>query len=267
MNRTLIAAIFALTLCTTAQAQNSNNFETGNNEFLLDCGNNRAELARLKAEIKQQRSGIAGDTLAIPDVPKQQVVEEQPKPVNEVTVEQPAVAEAPEAPSVLKEKDLRGFSIRTNLLYWLATVPNIGVEYRPSNAVGILVNGGWNHWIWKDQYAHDRTFFVQPEVRWYLGKTKQWFVGMEGHIGQFNFKFGEDDGRQGDFRGAGLTGGYRLQLSRYFDMDFSLGLGYTNLKYETYTRTGSVFVRKEGNLAKNVFFPAQAGVSLIYKFK
>ncbi|MDR1866135.1 MAG: DUF3575 domain-containing protein [Bacteroidales bacterium] len=160
-------------------------------------------------------------------------------------------------------------SVRTNLAYWLAALPNAGIEYQPTGNFGILLNGGWNHFTWKDGYGNLRAFFVQPEVRRYVGKSGQWFVGLEGHAGQFNFKLSKDrDGAQGDFFGAGVTGGYRLRLSRAFDMDFSLGLGYTGLKYEKYYRSDKgVFVRREGRMKKDFWGPTQAGVNLIWKLK
>ncbi|GHV51756.1 hypothetical protein FACS1894181_14080 [Bacteroidia bacterium] len=155
-------------------------------------------------------------------------------------------------------------SLRTNLLYWAVATPNLGVEWQPSDNWGILVNGAYSHWIWNGEDKQHRTWLVQPEVRYYLGENKNWFLGLEGHAGEFNFKFG-DTGYQGGALGGGITGGYKLRLSRVFDLDFSLGLGYTSLKYEEYYRSNGVFVLKEGGLKKNVFAPTQAGVSLIFK--
>lgn len=78
---------------------------------------------------------------------------------------------------------------------------------------------------------------VQPELRRYMGDTR-WFAGIEMHAGEFNFKFG-GKGHQGNLIGGGHPGGYRLGLSRIFDLDFSLGLGYTRIsKYETYHKEG-----------------------------
>jgi hypothetical protein len=117
---------------------------------------------------------------------------------------------------------------------------------------------------------------ISPEVRYYIGENKNWFIGAEGHIGEFNYKL-SPTGYQGDAVGAGLTGGYKLRLNKTFDLDFSLGLGYTHLKYETYYRAhyrsngngytvnDSYMVRKEAGLKKNLFGPTQAGVSLIWK--
>lgn len=193
----------------------------------------------------------------------------QPEP--EITPQQPAVQPRPEPgeqmvmPAV-PETGHEKFSLRTNLLYWVAATPNLGMEWKPSGSFGVLVNGAWSHWIWSGGGKHHRTWLVQPEIRWYPGESRYWFLGIEGHAGEFNFKFG-DTGYQGDALGGGLTGGYRLRLSKCFDMDFSLGLGYTQLKYDTYYRSNDVMVRKESGLEKNMFVPTQAGVSLIWKIK
>lgn len=195
----------------------------------------------------------------------------QPKPEPEIEPYQPA--EQPESEpeqqmvtSDVPEADSEKFSLRTNLLYWAMATPNLGVEWKPSNNFGILINGAWSHWIWNSDGKHHRTWLVQPEIRWYLGESKHWFLGIEGHKGEFNFKF-NDTGYQGDVLGGGLTGGYRLLLSKSFDMDFLLGLGCTQLKYDTYYRSNDVMVHKESGLEKNVFGLTQAGVSLIWKIK
>ncbi|GHT71126.1 hypothetical protein AGMMS50239_40130 [Bacteroidia bacterium] len=163
------------------------------------------------------------------------------------------------------------FSIRTNLLYWAVATPNLGIEYKPAERFGILVNSAYSHWIWSDDDNHHRTWMVSPEIRYYFGgrgvarnAPTGWFIGVEGHAGEFNFKF-KDTGYQGDAIGGGLTGGYKLRLSEVFDLDFSLGLGYTQLKYDTYYRSREVMVLKEGGLKKDFFGPTQLGVSLIFK--
>jgi hypothetical protein len=187
-------------------------------------------------------------------------------------VKEPQPELQPATPAV-SGGDSGKFSLRTNLLYWAVATPNLGMEWKPSNSFGILVNGVWSHWIWSGEGRHHRTWLIQPEIRYYLGcrdgvcpVSTGWFLGIEGHAGEFNFKFG-DTGYQGDVLGGGLTGGYRLRLSKCFDMDFSLGLGYTQLKYDTYYRSNDVMVRKESGLEKNVFAPTQAGISLIWKIK
>ncbi|GHT43896.1 hypothetical protein FACS189438_1970 [Bacteroidia bacterium] len=106
------------------------------------------------------------------------------------------------------------FSIRTNLLYWAVATPNLGIEYKPAENFGILVNSAYSHWIWSDDDNHHRTWLVQPEVRYYIGANKNWFIGVEGHAGEFNFKF-KDTGYQGDAIRAMLSGRcYRWRIDR-----------------------------------------------------
>lgn len=173
----------------------------------------------------------------------------------------------PSGESFEGERTTRHFPlrIRTNLLYWLAGTPNLGVEWQASESVGILGNGAFSHWIWNDRDRQHRTWFVQPEMRYYPGTARRWFVGAEFHAGEFNFKF-NDTGRQGNAIGGGLTGGYCINLSRVFDMDFSVGLGYTKItRYETYLHSNDVMIRKERKADKNFWGPTQAGVSLVWK--
>ncbi len=161
------------------------------------------------------------------------------------------------------------FSPRTNLLYWLGGVMNIGFEYKnPDSNFGFLVNGGysvfgdttWNHNL--------GGWFVAPEIRYYLPASEQWFVGAQFLAGGYNHKFTET-GRQGTVIGGGVMGGYKLTLNDTFDMDFTLGLGYGHLEYDTYyhdqaTETNPYIVK---GAEKNSIMPIQAGVNLIWKIK
>jgi hypothetical protein len=213
-----------------------------------------------------QPSPAAPNLPDLPDVPKEDAAEQKPAPVKKQPVPVREDARPVAEPQMPAPVEKGRFSVRTNLLYWLVLLPNIGIEYKPAESFGVLVNGGWSHWSWKERYH--RIWFVQPELRGYLGEKKRWFVGVEGHAGQCNFKFYRDKvGRQGDFYGAGLTGGYKLRLNGIFDLDFSLGLGYTRLEYEKYYSDNGVFVRKAGNLKKNLFSPTQVNISLIRKLK
>jgi hypothetical protein len=188
----------------------------------------------------------------------------QPEP-EVAPVEKPRPEAGPAMPAV-PDTGYAKFSLHTNLLYWALATPNLGVEWRLSERTGLLLNGAFSHWIWNDKGNYHNTWLAQPEIRRYLGASRRWFAGIEAHAAQFNFKFG-GTGYQGDAFGGGLTGGYRLRLSACFDMDFSLGLGYTRLAYDTYYRDNGVMVREESGIKKNLFTPTRAAVSLVWKIK
>ena len=115
-------------------------------------------------------------------------------------------------------------SLRANLLRWATLTPDLGIEWRISPSVGVMVNGSWTSWTWNDNARRYALWEVAPEVRWYLGEKKAWYVGAMFKAGQFNYKL-SGTGRQGDLMGGGITGGYQLRLNKALALDFTLGLG------------------------------------------
>lgn len=155
------------------------------------------------------------------------------------------------------------FSLRANLLRWATLTPDLGVEWRISRNVGILVNGSWTSWSWDDKNRRYALWEVAPEVRYYIGKEKRGYVGAMYKAGAFNYKF-STTGKQGDLMGGGLTGGYQLKLNRALALDFSLGLGCLHADYDKYEVIDGVRVRQGGG-TKNWWGPVSAGVTLMWK--
>ena len=124
-------------------------------------------------------------------------------------------------------------TLRANLLRWATLSPDLGIEWRISPSVGIMVNSSYTSWSWNDKERRFGLWEVAPEVRWYLGKQKRGYIGAMYKAGSFNYKFTET-GRQGDIMGGGLTGGYMLRLNDAFSLDFGLGIGYLRADYDEY---------------------------------
>ena len=162
-----------------------------------------------------------------------------------------------------KAVDSYTLSLRANLLRWATLTPDLGIEWRISPSVGIMVNGSWMSWTWQDNARRYALWEVMPEVRWYLGEKKAWYVGAMFKAGEFNYKL-STTGKQGDLMGGGITGGYQLRLTGALSMDFSLGLGYLNADTEKYDVIDGVRVRG-GNETKHWIGPVNAGVTLVWK--
>ena len=154
-------------------------------------------------------------------------------------------------------------SLRANLLRWVTLTPDLGLEWRINPSWGIAVNGSWTSWSWNDKDRRYALWEVAPEVRYYMGEKKAWYVGAMFKAGQFNYKLSET-GKQGDLMGGGITGGYQLRLNKALALDFSLGLGYLNADYEKYEVIDGVRVRK-GSETKDWWGPINAGVTLVWK--
>ena len=154
-------------------------------------------------------------------------------------------------------------SLRANLLRWATLTPDLGLEWRICPSWGIAVNGSWTSWTWSDKDRRYALWEVAPEIRYYMGEKKAWYLGAMFKAGQFNYKLSET-GKQGDLMGGGITAGYQMWLNKALALDFNLGLGYLNADFEKYEVIDGVRVRRD-NETKNWCGPINAGVTLVWK--
>lgn len=165
-------------------------------------------------------------------------------------------------PKIQKEPEQYHVALRANLLRWATLTPDLGLEWRINSSWSIVANGSWTSWSWNDEDRRYAIWEVIPEVRYYIGEQKAWYVGAMFKTGQFNYKL-SGTGKQGDLMGGGITGGYQLRLNKALSMDFNLGLGYLNADYEKYKVIDGVRVR-QGKESKNWWGPVSAGVTLVW---
>lgn len=160
-------------------------------------------------------------------------------------------------------------SLRANLLRWATLTPDLGIEWRASDHVSVLVNATWTTWSWNDKERRYALREIAPEVRYYFGgntggSLRGAYLGAQFKWGAFNYKFSET-GKQGDIIGGGITGGYVLKLNNTLNLDFSLGLGYLHADYDEYVLTEGEHIRvRSGSGTKNWWGPTSLGVSLVW---
>ena len=185
---------------------------------------------------------------------------ERQKAEAEKNAQQNTLADTPSETKITTDYHL---SLRANLLRWATLTPDLGLEWRICPSWGIAVNGSWTSWTWSDKDRRYALWEVAPEVRYYMGEKKAWYLGAMFKAGQFNYKLSET-GKQGDLMGGGITTGYQLRLNKALTLDFNLGLGYLNADFEKYEVIDGVRVRC-GNETKNWCGPINAGVTLVWK--
>ena len=178
----------------------------------------------------------------------------------EKTAQQNTLADTPSETKITTDYHL---FLRANLLRWATLTPDLGLEWRICPSWGIAVNGSWTSWSWSDKDRRYALWEVAPEVRYYMGEKKAWYLGAMFKAGQFNYKLSET-GKQGDLMGGGITAGYQLRLNKVLALDFNLGLGYLNADFEKYEVIDGVRVRR-GNETKDWCGPINAGVTLVWK--
>ena len=219
----------------------------------------RAEAERLETEkrAEEQRKAEKARLAAEPTVAGRR---ERQKAEAEKAALQNTLAGTPSETKITNDYHL---SLRANLLRWATLTPDLGLEWRICPSWGIAVNGSWTSWSWSDKDRRYALWEVAPEVRYYMGEKKAWYLGAMFKAGQFNYKLSET-GKQGDLMGGGITAGYQLRLNKALALDFNLSLGYLNADFEKYEVIDGVRVRR-GNETKDWWGPINAGVTLVWK--
>mgnify|MGYP000602853046 FL=1 len=215
----------------------------------------KAEAERLETEKRAEQERLAEE---------QRKAEEARLAAEKAEAEKAALQNTlASTPSETKITNDYHLSLRANLLRWATLTPDLGLEWRICPSWGIAVNGSWTSWTWSDKDRRYALWEVAPEIRYYMGEKKAWYLGAMFKAGQFNYKISET-GKQGDLMGGGITTGYQLRLNKALTLDFNLGLGYLNADFEKYEVIDGVRVRC-GNEKKNWCGPINAGVTLVWK--
>lgn len=170
----------------------------------------------------------------------------------------------------------QNIAVKTNALYLATTTPNLGAEASISKKSTVQLFFGLNPWKQSggDQSSL-RHWLLMPEYRyWFCETFNGWFVG--GHLmgGQFNMSsvelpFGifpelEDHRYEGWYAGGGVTGGYQWVMSKHWNFEASMGLGYDYIKYDKF-KCGWCG-EKVKSAHKNYFGVTKVALSLLYIF-
>ena len=158
--------------------------------------------------------------------------------------------------------------VKTNLLGWTATTPNLGVEIRLSEKLSLNLSGSYNAWNFKDNMALRHELF-QPELRyWFCRVFQKHFVGLHLHVADYNIgdipflPATKDLQFRGILYGAGLSYGYQFPLSARWSLETSVGVGYAYMDYKKYVCRECAEIRSYVN--RHYFGPTKVAVSLIY---
>ena len=248
----------------------THNHATGGDFVIVRLTVPAKETAAMDAEAEARRKAEAERLETEKRAEQERLAEEQRKAEEarlaaekaeaEKTAQQNTLADTPSETKITTDYHL---SLRANLLRWATLTPDLGLEWRICPSWGIAVNGSWTSWSWNDKDRRYALWEVAPEIRYYMGEKKTWYLGALFKAGQFNYKFSEA-GKQGDLMGGGITTGYQLRLNKALTLDFNLCLGYLNADFEKYEVIDGVRVRC-GDETKDWCGPINAGVTLVWK--
>lgn len=165
------------------------------------------------------------------------------------------------------------FNLKSNLLYDATATFNLGAEFRLNDRWSLDIPFSYNPFTFSNnrKWKH---FLVQPELRWWKNETFEGqFWGIHTHYGIYNvaalpsgpFSQNMKNNRyEGSLIGAGVSYGYRWNISQRWGMEATIGVGYAYLDHNKYpcVKCGQDL----GNRNKHYFGPTKIGLSLIYSF-
>ncbi len=179
-----------------------------------------------------------------------------------------------------EEKRCRPFymDLRTNMLYDVAAVPNIGVEFYLGGNISVGAN--WQYAWWKTDRKHRywRAYGGDVNVRWWFGSAAHGkpltghHLGVYGQVLTYDFEWGGKGclgGKPGGTLwdkmnwGVGLEYGYSLPVAKRFNIDFTLGVGYLTGEYQEYRPVDGCYVW-QATKQRHWFGPTKAEISLVW---
>ena len=169
-------------------------------------------------------------------------------------------------------------ALKTNLLYDVALVPNIGIEFYLGSRWTVGLN--WMYGWWKNDRKHQywRIYGGDFVVRKYFGRRSAersltgHHVGIYGQALTYDFSTGGTGYLGGVSKGnifdkahwgAGVEYGYSLPIGRRLNLDFTIGVGYLGGENLEYKPMDDHYVWQATH-RRQWFGPTKAEISLVW---
>ncbi len=179
----------------------------------------------------------------------------------------------PLSPVEIPQSDKRKpfyMAVKTNMLYDLALVPNIGVEFYLGKRWSVAADWMYAWWETDRRHWYWRVYGGAVEIRHWLGKKAKeksltgHHVGLYGGIVTYDFELG-GRGYLGDkwSYGGGVSYGYSCPIAPRLNLDFTLGIGYLGGVYKEYLPIDDCYVW-QATKRRHWFGPTKLEVSLVW---
>ncbi|MCM1490970.1 MAG: DUF3575 domain-containing protein [Muribaculum sp.] len=185
------------------------------------------------------------------------------------------------APEIMEQLSVRKpfyMDIRTNMLYDAVLLPNLGAEFYLGKDISL--GGNWMYAWWSKNSSHFymRAYGGELFGRWWFGKKAHakpltgHHLGAYAQIYTYDFEFGGDGemgGKPGGtlwdkfMWGGGLEYGFSLPIGSRFNIDFSLGIGYSTGLYHKYKPSDTHYVWQSTH-RRHYFGPTKVEIALVW---
>ena len=168
--------------------------------------------------------------------------------------------------------------IKTNMLYDIAALPNIGAEFYLGGNFSIAANYAHAWWAKEEKHFYWRYCCADASIRWWFGKPAR-IKPLQGHhlgvnyqILTYDFQLGKTGIMAGMPKGnlvdranhiVALEYGYSLPIARRLNLDFNVGFGYHWGLFEEYDAVDGHSVW-QATKRRQYFGPTKLEISLVW---
>ncbi|MBO7198940.1 MAG: DUF3575 domain-containing protein [Alistipes sp.] len=169
-------------------------------------------------------------------------------------------------------------AVKTNMLYDIMAVPNIGAEFYLGKNFSIAANYAHAWWGKEEKNFYWRYYGADASVRWWFGKASRvkplqgHHVGVNYQILTYDFQLGKNGILAGMPGGnlvdranhiVALEYGYSVPISKRLNIDFAVGAGYHWGLFDEYTMIDGHAVW-QATKRRQYFGPTKLEISLVW---
>ena len=162
------------------------------------------------------------------------------------------------------------FALKTNGLYLLGAIPNIGVEFNLGKGWTLTADWMYAWWYNDPKHIYWQTYGGYFGFRRYFGQSAQerpftgHHIGAYGSMLTYDFEWGGRGYQAARWGfGGGVEYGYSIALSQQLNLDLAIGFGYQDGEYKEYDPIDGHYVW-QGTYLRNWIGPTKATVALVW---
>lgn len=160
-------------------------------------------------------------------------------------------------------------ALKTNLLYDVALVPNLGLEFYLGKGWTLGANGMFAWWRIDSKHYYWRVYGGEFSIRKYFGRAAQekpltgHHLGLYGQLLTYDFELGGTGYLSKMSYGGGIEYGYSFPIGRRLNLDLGLGVGYLGGEYKKYKPQDNHYVWMQTS-QRHWFGPTKAEITLVW---
>lgn len=221
-------------------------------------------------QTEEEREPAASEKTS-PAAPEKDMVTTVPEEsVPPATEKSEAVAPDEKTTAAVPEQEryepLHKLALKTNIIYDLALMPSLEVEYMINERWSVNAEGEVAWWKNNGKHKYYQIATLSPEVRYWFKTKKRWhghYVGLFGGGSWYDLENGRR-GYKGEFWKAGLSYGYMFPIGRSLSFEAGLGLGFLRTWYEEYLPIDGHYVYQQSSRT-NWIGPVKLKFTLVWR--